>query len=437
MEAVVLGMTVRIILFLAASLPVIYDAVTLRIIDRKRQEPLPEEVSDVYSPERWNTFVRYKHDARIPYLIRRGWAFFLDAFVIFSPFYAWIESASGANVYLAVLLTGIIMTLIPLIVDLPVSLYQVFQIEQRYGLNHRTPKEFWKDFIIELLGGFVLNILLYELLTFILLHLRTWTGDFSLSAGYSVLLSSAIAAVLLAFIYGASWISWRLMRMRYRFVPLEDGELKDAIMKLLKGSRRNVSRIEVYNESAKSNSKNAFVLKLPFYRSIGIADNFLSENARDELLGVLAHEAGHLKHKPNILNWLSWVIYALLFFCLVSAVKNGEVIALAERMLENVFHLQRMNTMLSVNAVIWLFQPVFFLLSVLRKYVSRSEEYEADRNAVAEGYGEPLIRTFKEISSDELVDVNPSDLIEFLEYDHPGMYHRIRAIHQAMHGAAS
>ena len=69
---------------------------------------------------------------------------------------------------------------------------------------------------------------------------------------------------------------------------------------------------------------------------------------------------------------------------------------------------------------------------VFRNYTSRCEEYEADRNAVSEGYGEPLIKTFKELSNDELVDVNPADVIEFLEYDHPGMYHRICAIRKAI-----
>ncbi len=70
------------------------------------------------------------------------------------------------------------------------------------------------------------------------------------------------------------------------------------------------------------------------------------------------------------------------------------------------------------------------MLSIFNNYVSRKEEYEADDNAVKEGYGEALIQTFKTLSSDELVDVNPAPIIEFIEFDHPGMYNRIHHIHQ-------
>ena len=49
-------MQLRIVLLIMAFLPVLYDLFTLRIIDRKRQEPLPAEVSDVYTEERWKLF---------------------------------------------------------------------------------------------------------------------------------------------------------------------------------------------------------------------------------------------------------------------------------------------------------------------------------------------------------------------------------------------
>ena len=72
-----------------------------------------------------------------------------------------------------------------------------------------------------------------------------------------------------------------------------------------------------------------------------------------------------------------------------------------------------------------------FIVNVYESYRSKCEEYEADREAVKNGYGEDLIRTFKTLSSDELVNVNPHPFIEFTEYDHPGMYRRIKAIKEA------
>ena len=79
-----------------------------------------------------------------------------------------------------------------------------------------------------------------------------------------------------------------------------------------------------------------------------------------------------------------------------------------------------------------LMRPIIAAINIFNNYISRSEEYEADDNAVKEGYGQALITTFKQLSSDELIDVNPASLTEFLTYDHPGMYHRIAHIEQEM-----
>ena len=117
----------------------------------------------------------------------------------------------------------------------------------------------------------------------------------------------------------------------------------------------------------------------------------------------------------------------------MAALVNGTVFVQWEHALEQVFGLTVCNAVATFAVLSWLSQPLLFVISVYRNYVSRQEEKEADRNAVKEGYGEELIQTFKQLSSDELVDVNPPQLVEFLEFDHPGMTNRIRAIHHAMH----
>ena len=71
--------------------------------------------------------------------------------------------------------------------------------------------------------------------------------------------------------------------------------------------------------------------------------------------------------------------------------------------------------------------PIATVLAIFRNHVSRRNEYEADRNAVKEGFGEELIATFTRLSTDELVDIHPARIIEILDYDHPGMINRILA----------
>ena len=43
-----------------------------------------------------------------------------------------------------------------------------------------------------------------------------------------------------------------------------------------------------------------------------------------------------------------------------------------------------------------------------------------------------LIETFKKMGSDELIDVNPAPILEFLEDDHPSIVSRIRTIRNAI-----
>jgi Zn-dependent protease with chaperone function len=313
----------------------------------------------------------------------------------------------------------------------------VFEVRRKYGLNKMDEAEFRRDQLTNELFSLALSEALYLILTWILEQLPAWTNHYSVGYGTAFLVMTGIAALLIVFMTGASFLSWKILRMKYHFTDLEEGKLRSEIEALVKDSRHKVRRIEVYDESKKSTSKNAFVVRLPFFRSIGIADNFLNENSERELLAVLAHEAGHLKHRKDLRNFIGYGIWVLLFFAGVFAILYGARIVGLEDSLNRAFGLAARNTVLSVSAAEYLFSPLFWLFSVYMNYVSRCEEYEADRNAVKEGYGLELIDTFRTISNDELVDVNPDALAEAIEFDHPGMANRIAAIQRAIEAQKS
>ncbi len=212
---------------------------------------------------------------------------------------------------------------------------------------------------------------------------------------------------------------------------MEDNALRHKINDLLKGVKKKIYHIHVYDESKKSISKNAFVLHFLFYREISIADNFLDENAEEELLAVISHEVGHIKHKKTFLEYLSYIELFLLFCVLVYCVYNPILLENFVSWINQSFGIQTTNYYLLVIAINTFLRPIEFVVSIYSNYISRVNEYEADQNAVKEGYGEALIRTFKEISNDELIDVNPCKWVEITEYNHPGMTNRIRAIRKS------
>ncbi len=417
------------ILFEAFSF--LYSAFLNRMIDKQRALPLPEEVSDVYDEDRYATFLAYKSDIRkhnTKYEIINTCILFG---LIFLGTYKWIDSISHNNEYLVALYSYLIFT----ILALPISYYKqyvfTFKISEKYKLNKKTKKEFNKDFLLNEIPAEIICVLTLFLLIAIV-HFISNSNLYPMSLTKAVIIAVIVAIVVLIAMLLITLISLLIFRKTYTFVEMKDNALKHKIYDLLKGVKKKIYHIYVYDESKKSISKNAFVLHFLFYREISIADNFINENDEEELLAVLAHEVGHLKHKKTILEYIYYIDNALCFCLLVYCIYNPVLLEQFVSWINTSFGIQTTNYVLLITAIGTFFSPISFLISLYSNYVSRVNEYEADQNAVKEGYGEALIKTFKTLSNDELVDVHPCKWVEVTEYNHPGMTNRIRAIRKSI-----
>ncbi|MBQ0065130.1 MAG: M48 family metalloprotease [Firmicutes bacterium] len=401
----------------------IYTILLNKVRDAYRKRPLPKEVADIYDAKRYQDFLNYKSDYRklsnVSTLITSG----INLFVIFSPFFQWMEKLG--NPYIVLLVTILILNCISHIQTYFISHYATFVIEEKYEMNKKTQKEFNKDFFLETILDLGMEIVLYGIIVYICEHITHWTNNFQISYLQSFLFVTGILAVMGILVFAFMGLSVLVLFKQYTFTNLEDEELLNEINRMRKGVKKKIRGIKVYDESKKSTTKNAFVLNFPLYRIVGIADNFLNENSKRELYGVLAHEIGHLKHKKNIWNYIKYIFTICLAIVLIWLIPNGMLIKNVTIWINSQFGLNSTCYYLYFMIIGILMEPIGFVLTVYNNFATRIEEYEADQNAVKEGYGEDLIRLFKELSRDELVDVNPSPIIEFLEYDHPGMYQRI------------
>lgn len=421
----------RFFILIVSVFELVYKIIKTKITDIQRKKPLPAEVADVYDAERYQTYLNYTADENKIRTKYRIIDIVMNIILIFSPMYKYIEAWCNKNPYLILLLTFAIIWFVSTIVDVIGSYEVTFGIMQKYGMNRKDRKEWAKDEIIQGIFEVVLTLGLSELIAFIGEHIAGWTNNFSVGVVKSIVVCLAIFAVVYLFITLIKPISYLVLKKKYTFTPLEEGELRDKIYKLQEGCKKKVTHIYVYNESKKTTFKNAFLLKLFWHREFGIADNFINENAEDELLAVLSHEIGHLKHKKNILNILGYVSTALEGIAIIYLVINPSIIFSIIDWINKSFDITVISYYIFVTIIMDIVKPISFADKVFDSYRLKQEEYEADREAVKNGYAEALIKTFKNLSSDELINVNPHPFIEFTEYNHPGMYQRIKAINEA------
>lgn len=424
-------MSARAFIVVMGLLSLAYDAFLDLLANAQRTKPLPPEVRDVYDAGRYRTYSRYMAQLERANLVHKVLSWLITMLLVYLlPFEA-MAQAVGNNPYAVALVTSLIFWAGRAVERLRHRFYVRFTIEERFGINRLTRRRFLLSFVANSVVGLLISSLFTEMVAFLGEHLYAWTN------GYSVGLVGAIAlaAVMLLGVASVSTIeqvvNYRVMRREYEFTPLPQSPLRSKIEELLRGTRKRVRNIYVYDESSKSTKKNAFVLRMLFTRDIGIADNFLTGTSERGLISVILHEIGHLKHR---LGWRDVVGYALgaAFMSVVVALvlDPSPVLAIADWCRAS-FGLTTINYALLVQVFGAFLEPVSALVDIFNNWRSRADEYEADLEAVRQGYGEDLIATFKQLSSDELVNVNPHPVVELLTYDHPGMYHRIRAIRAA------
>ena len=82
-----------------------------------------------------------------------------------------------------------------------------------------------------------------------------------------------------------------------KFTPLNDGELKSAITKYSKKINFPISRIDVMDGSKRSNHSNAYFTGFGKSKRIALFDTLINNHSIEEIVSVVAHEAGHYKKK--------------------------------------------------------------------------------------------------------------------------------------------
>ena len=312
------------------------------------------------------------------------------------------------------ILTGLVFAFTLILLSgalyLPFSIYSTFVIEARYGFNRTTVR----TYVLDLLKSLLLMVLLGAPLLALVLWLFGTAGKAAWLVVWIAVTAFQLFMTFLAPVVIMPWFN--------RFSPLEEGDLKIRIEEYAREQGFKLKGIFKMDGSRRSSKANAFFTGFGRYRRIVLFDTLIDKHTVDELLTVLAHEMGHFKlgHIPRMVI-ASIAQTGLLLYLLSLFIRNPGLFA--------AFRMEHLSIYASLFFFGLLFSPISAALSVAGNWMSRRHEFQADRYAVrTTGKTEAFVAALKRLSVDNLSNLTPHPLKVFLEYSHPPVMERIRAL---------
>ena len=398
----------KLIVLLLLALGFVYRLALNIVQYRSAGNPIPENVADVYDAETYSKWRHYSAEHCRLNILSTVLSFVVSFLLLITNAYAAFAGLFGDHIFLQLLMVVLLESLVDILVSVPIRYYETMVIEEKYGFNRSTVKTFIKDQIRNLLLGICLSLLLAWLLAV----LHTALGD------WMILL---FAVVVFGFTLVISFLYPIFSRISNKFVPLEEGELKDSLMHLLTKHGYQVKAIEVMDASRRTTKLNAYFTGFGKLKTIVLYDNLVNAMTPDEICAVFAHELGHGLHKDvlkqQIMNFGNLLLMAVVIWLTVRDPQLHEAFGFADVNYGFAYILAGIGLGLT--------QP---LSSMVMNAYSRFAEFRADRQAVREGYGDAMVTALKKLAKENFAHLAPSPIFVLLEYSHPPLSQRIAKV---------
>tara|TARA_Y100000996_G_scaffold406991_1_gene384053 strand:- start:1150 stop:2394 length:1245 start_codon:yes stop_codon:yes gene_type:complete len=303
-----------------------------------------------------------------------------------------------------------ILSGLSMILNLPFDLYGTFVIEEKFGFNKMTLSTYFTDTVKSL----ILSIAIGAPLIGGILFFFEYSG--ALAWLYSWIFIIIISLIIQ--IIAPVWI----MPIFNKFTPLKDSELRNLIIEYTKSVNFTFGNIFVIDGSKRSNHSNAFFTGFGKTKRIALFDTLIDQLNEQEIVSVIAHEVGHSKKKHIITSTiLSIVNTGVMFFLLSLFIENS--------LLFEAFYMKEVSIYASIIFFGLLFTPINLILSPIIQFISRKNEYEADKWSIETTKDKNnLITGLKKLAAKNLSNLSPHPLLVFFQYSHPPISDRIKAI---------
>ena len=304
----------------------------------------------------------------------------------------------------------LILIIINFLITLPISFYSTFYIEEKYGFNKSSKKLFFIDQIKGLLISIIIGliILFFILYFFMLFEKSAWI--------YSWIIIS-LFIIFMPTLY-VNWIA----PIFNKFTKLEKGELKNKINQYSITVKFPLKEIFIIDGSKRSSHSNAYFTGFGKNKRIVLFDTLLETHSNDEIISIIAHEVGHYKKKHILYNTIISIInVGIMLYCLHFFIDNA--------LLFDAFKMKEISIYAGIIFFSILYSPISFIVGMGINYYSRLNEYQADEYSIASTNNKDnLISALKNLSIANLSNLTPHPFYVFLNYTHPPIIKRIKAI---------
>ena len=374
---------------------------------------LPENVSDIYDEKEYKKSQLYKKVNFRFNLFSSSLGFILMILILknglLGDLDSFLRTISPENEITLSLLFFASIFIINDVITLPLQLYRVFIIEEKFGFNKMSLWTFildkFKSYIITFIFGL---ILLIPLLIFIMLYPSDFWIYFWIVVSLFVVFINMFYTSLIVPLFN-------------KLRVLENGDLRDKLNSFAKKVDFSLSNIFIIDGSKRSSKANAYFSGFGKNKKIVLYDTLIKNHSVDELVAVLAHEIGHYKLKHIISNMIISIITTGIMLYIMSKFLFNSEISYALGGNISFRHLE-------IFAFFIIYSPINTILSILLNIKSRKNEYEADNFAVRSYKKKPLITALKRLSKDNLTNLTPHPLYEFINYSHPTLSKRLNSI---------
>ncbi len=311
----------------------------------------------------------------------------------------------STNPWVTTAIYGAVLVLTTKLLFLPLNWFSGYRLEHQYGLSNQTLGGWALDELKSLGINLVLGVFVLEVLYFLLRRFGEWwwaaAGGFFLLFG--IVLSTLFPVLILP--------------LFYKLRPLENESLRQKLTGLAQRVGAKVLGVYRMDMSAKTKKANAAFAGLGRTKRIILGDTLLDKFAEDEIEVVMAHEMAHYRH-GDITKMITW-----------STVTTFVGLKVADVVLRDALPRYGYGGVQDL-AAFPLLALAFFVFGLvvmpLNNAFSRWREWKADAGALEmTGNTDAFIRAMRKLAEQNLADLSPHPLIEYLLHDHPSLARRI------------